>query len=400
MWALAAVCGLVASVCSVTVGSAAAREVLELNVQQDPKWHGGEPEIAINPKDPNNLVMVWPVMKVTSTPAGQYPSAASQFASAATGNGSTSCQMAYSFDRGITWYPTRFPFADTPGCGDAMVAAGPAGDFYVAFDALGDWKSANVENGLPNQHCAVARSVDGGRSFTEATDTGTIVDRPFFRVDPSTGWVYLASGGFVPPEPRDLAVSRDHAKTWSVPATFPGSHLAVNRGLVATAKQAGAMGSPAQLTFSLSRDNGATYTTVNVSGATGGSGDYVSADPTRANHFAVMQTAGNTLQVFTTKDAGTTWAGPVKVTNDAARAVTKPWMDYGSNGALAVMWKSTTADGAGFEVFVAVSKDGGHTFGGPAVKISAAPSKFAPPEYLAGDDLSWVSLDDTYAFLG
>jgi LPXTG-motif cell wall-anchored protein len=343
--------------------------------------------------------MVWAAMKVIRDPGGvQYPSGAAQFASSVTGSLTINCQIAYSFDRGDTWYPTRFPYADQPACGDPMVVAGRDGSFYVAIDAMGSWQTPNLPSGLATDRIAVARSRDGGRSFSEPTDAGTVVDRPFMRIDPANDYLYESSGGGINGYPRQVAVSKDHARTWSAPKAFGGNHMAVNHGVLAYAAQGGSPAS-GQLELHYSKDQAATFTTVPVPGATGGSGDWITADPTRAGAFALMQQVGNVLQVNVTRDLGKTWGRPVALTNSTSRMITKPWIDYGSTGVLGVMWKSTTADGNHFEVFLALSKDSGRTFAAP-VRISSAPSEQAPITYLAGDDLSWVALDGDFAYVG
>lgn len=372
-------------------------KLVEQDVQRDLKWHGGEPEIAVNPRNPKNLVMVWAAMKVIKD-LGEviYPSGAAQFAQTATGSSVVNCQIAYTFDRGTTWYPTRFPYADQPSCGDPMVVAGQDGSFYVAMDSMGDWQTPNLQGGTPKDHITVTRSTDGGRSFSEPVDAHTIVDRPFFRIDPTTDYLYESSGGGLNAYPREMSMSKDKGKTWSAPRAFAGNHMAVNRGQLAYASQGG---SPAQLMFALSKDEGRTYASTPVTGAVGGSGDWITADPAHAGTFSVMQQVANTLQVFTTRDSGKTWSRAFNLSNDPSRVLTKPWIDYGSTGVLGVMWKSTTADGNHHDVYLALSKDRGASFLA-LIKVNNAPSPIAPITYLAGDDLSWVTLDANYAYVG
>jgi hypothetical protein len=63
-----------AAACLVPVGlqaaTAARQAPFQINVQKEPNWSGGEPEIAVNPRNPNNLVMVWAAMKVYKTSTG------------------------------------------------------------------------------------------------------------------------------------------------------------------------------------------------------------------------------------------------------------------------------------------------------------------------------------------
>jgi hypothetical protein len=196
-------------------------------------------------------------------------------------------------------------------------------------------------------------------------------------------------------------VAIDAMGNWQSPNVPSGTeldHIAVNHGVLALAAQRASPGS-GQHELHYRKDQAPTFPPVPVPGATGGSGDWITADPTHAGGFALMQQVGNALQEYVTRDLGKTWGHAVSLTNSTTRRLTQPWIDYGSTGALAVMWKSTTADGNHFEVFLALSKDSGRTFAAP-VRISSAPSALAPITYLAGDDLSWVSLDGDYAYVG
>jgi hypothetical protein len=370
----------------------------QINVQKDPYWNGGEPEIAVNPRDPNNIVMVWAAMKISRTHTGPVdgvaiPGAIAQFTPLMGPNG-TSCQMAVSFDRGRSWIGTRFPFGDQPSCGDPMVVTDRAGNFYVSFDSMGDYTLPQRYSYSAVDYTIVARSSDGGRSWSQPTDTRTFVDRPFTRVDAATGWVWVHSGGFG--TPRKLTYSKDQARTWSPPVEVPGSHFAVGYGIFATA----AFDASGQMTFNVSRDAGKSVTAIPVPGATGGSGGWVSADPRSKGGFAVMDQVGNIFRVFVTRDAGKTWRRAVSVSNDPGRTASKPWMDYGPTGVLGVMWRSAQSEGGtGVEVYATISRNGGLSFARP-LKISSKPSPPANAADGAGDDLSWITVDRTDVLVG
>lgn len=261
-----------------------------------------------------------------------------------------------------------------------MVSSDSKGNFYVSFDSMGDYTLPQRFAYPAFDRTLVARSSDGGRSWSNATDTQTFVDRPFTRVDAATGWVYVYSGGFG--TPRMMTFSKDQGRTWSAPLRPQGQlpqdlflHFAVSHGLLATVST-----SNGQMMFNLSRDAGKTMSSTPVPGATGGAaqptdGGWISADPSRKGGFAVMDQVGNAYRVFVTRDAGKTWSKGVQVTNDPSRGASLPWMDYGSSGVLGLMWKSTVTEGSGFEVFATISRDGGLHFARP-VRIS---SKVSPP---------------------
>lgn len=378
-----------------STGTARAR-IAEVQVQHDKSWRGGEPEIAINPRNPSNLVMVWAAMKQVKTPTGgTYPGLAAQFASVGTGMQTIGCQMAYTFDAGRTWYPAPFPLGDKPACGDPMVVADSRGAFHITYDLMGTSLTPSTEGTQPTDQVAASRSIDGGRSWSDPVDVGTIVDRPFFRIDPSSDVLYEVSGGLLSASSRKLTLSRDGGTTWSPAVAFPSDHLAVNRGLIASDLQAG---NPAQLTWALSRDAGTSFVQTPVTGATaGGSGAWVSSDPTQAGHFAVMQQVGDALQVLTTSDAGRHWSAPRNLTVPG-RTVSLPWLDYGPSGVLAAMWKSTGSDGT-FLVYSAILRPGAKAFSRP-LRSSSVPSKGG--DFVnegAGDDLSWLTVGRSDVYL-
>jgi hypothetical protein len=398
---------VIVAVAGITMSTAqgAAKPPFQTNVQAGSNpdadnWRGGEPEIAVNPRDPQNMVMVWAAMKQLTDPKTgvTYPGALAQFASPATGMQTIQCQMAYTFDGGETWTGAIWPLREKPSCGDPMVVADSTGAFEITFDLMGSVYTPSTEGTQPTDQVAASRSTDGGRHWSKPVDVGTIVDRPFFRIDPSTDWLYEVSGGAITlSTPRQLVISRDHGKTWTPKQSFPSDHLAVNHGVIATTLQAG---NPAAFTFAVSHDNGATYEQSAIPGASsGGSGDWVSADPTQPGRFAAMQQVGDTLEILTTNDNGKTWSSPLHVGN-AGRTVGLPWFDFGPRGDLGVMWKSTDPATSQFLVYAALLKAGSTRFSHPLV-VSSTPS--AGADFVnegAGDDLSWITVDRNNAYIG
>ena len=388
-------CAAALVVCGAALSAAAPPvpvRITELNVQRDPNYRGGEPEIAVNPRNRNNMVMVWAAMKQVKEPlSGQnYPGLLAEFGSPLTGMQTIQCQMAYTFDGGRTWYPAPFPLRDKPACGDPMVVADSRGTFQISFDLMGTPLTPSTVGTQPTDQVASSSSTDGGRSWSQPLDVGTIVDRPFFRIDPATDELYEVSGALMTASTRKLTRSRDQGRTWSPATVFPSDHLAVNRGILATTVQTG---NPSVLSFAVSHDDGATFTTSPVTGATaGGTGDWVAADPTRPGHFAVMQQVGNALQVLRTGDGGVSWSTPLALSVPDS-TVSLPWLDYGPDGDLAAVWKAGNAGAATFLLHGALLPAGKDRFSAP-LQISGAPS---PTGNIltegAGDDLSWVTVD-------
>jgi hypothetical protein len=399
--------------------------VLERDVTNTDVFAGGEPEIAVNPLNPKNLVYVSTAYKYVHVDAAGQTVDLTPGSQILT-NGifdSQHCFIAFSDDGGETWTPGKYPNGDRPACGDPMVAAGPDGTFYVGQDWMGSSvtpllpsSSGDVIPGAYENDVAYLSSRDGGRTWQRygssssepghdmPVETGTEVDRPFFRVDMARpSQLYSQSGGFSQ-NPRMLATSKDHGRTWSAGVPFPGSHLAVYDGIVATADQAGGVAVPlvgpflpstggtTGLVLDVLNTDGKTYTSHPVTDSaghpvSGGSGDWVSADPTQRGRFAVMQQRGDTYEVYVTPNAGATWTGPLKI---AAPAAAKPWMDYGPSGVLGVMWKDT-AEG---KVLSVISNGG--TFSKP-LQVNSEAHEFTSG---LGDDLSWITFDKKHAYLG
>jgi hypothetical protein len=146
---------------------------------------------------------------------------------------------------------------------------------------------------------------------------------------------------------------------------------------------------------------------------------WVAADPSKKAHFSVMvlNRDSTQLQVFQTTDAGKTWSAPTVVMEDATKKHYKPWMAYSRQGVLALMWRThqpapgqsvpATPGGFGegptfpYNVWAAVSRDGGATFSEP-LKVSGADSP-APQGGVFGnaaDDYSSVAADGDYVYVG
>ena len=311
---------------------------------------GGEPEVAINPRNPNNLVLGHTV--VGNTYANNTTAAGEE----AVGGG-----LQVSNDGGKTWtadrplhtsgfteaanpyliahgFPTATGYtATTNGVGDPIEASGPDGSIYaggvLAHTTPGGPAPFNFT--VPQGGIAVARSTDGGRTFGRITAPVTDLDlegmisrgmtpkgipgfgvnpfdRPWIAVDQSTGAVYVSTSGH--PQ-RYVTVSYDKAQTWgriealdcdeaSPPNTnhhvscdtYPQSgdgNIAAAHGVLAavyTASAAPAKSCPCVI-FETSSDAGAHWTRHVVSAEVpSGAGLFVAADPSHQGRFAVLIT--------------------------------------------------------------------------------------------------------------
>jgi hypothetical protein len=156
---------------------------------------------------------------------------------------------------------------------------------------------------------------------------------------------------------------------------------------------------------------------VPVPGGFSGQRANVAADPGRPGRYAilVLNSARTNLLILMTHDAGATWSEPITVPEAAAGVDFKQWMDYGPTGVLGLVWKKQRDDltppapppsgppeaafrpaiGPAFDVYSAISCDGGRTWF-PPVRVNAETSPAGPA---GNDDLSYISLDANYAHM-
>jgi hypothetical protein len=370
-----------------TVGMAAPTEV---NISHDPTNRYGEPEIAVNPVNPSNLVYAVLVMGLTyacqSTQRPACRSTTSAYGPQPAGlmndePGFSHVRVYTSFDGGAAWKRTRDIPAYPPGHedlverGDPLLAVGPDGTFYLGWD---DIHFANLPKTIIRDGgIAVSKSTDGGLTWSTPVLTGTPVDRPFFALDRSTGRIYEASSSqlgpnstgdpTLPPTPiagpgndRWLVSSKDGVH-WTDPRAFggvssfpPGAFAAATFGTFGTAfvaANSSLCGGTAGCTvFQTTTDSGATWTRHLVPVGPGYSGaPLVAGDPTTPRHFAVAVLNGtaSAFLVYQTHDAGMTWSGPVTVTDDAQKTHFHPWMTYSPNGVLGLMWQTNVNGSVG-----------------------------------------------------
>lgn len=380
--------------------SPGAEEILELNVTGLPDTREGQPVIAINPRNPDNLVY-------TATIFPNHP------ALEPVGE----CFVAFSQDRGKTWQRSTWPLGDRPQCGEPIVTTDAKGVFYLSNNQIGPDPATTYTN-----HNVVSRSVDGGRTWIGPVRTPLMLGGvPKLRVDSATGKVYAVAGAEWE-YPSAVSVSEDSGDTWSDPAVipgpmpcivvspdmppacgYPGREFAVHDGILASSSQ------DDTVSFHVTRDDGKTWRTLPVTdrggtpvsagtgalvpvpalGAAADAVPWVSADPTRKGRFTVMVPRESNLEVYVTDDAGRSWTGPAVI---AAPNAQRPWMDFGPGGQLGIMWRTTTLD-----AFSAVSFDHGRTFSRTLqVNRTTQPAGVNGPP---GDRWSTITLDKRYAYV-
>jgi hypothetical protein len=413
---------------------------------------GGEPEIAVNPRNPRQVVV-----------------------------GENVNGVAFSGDGGATW-----KHVSLPNIGDNVLAVEPDGTFlfssingtvWASRDGGANWtKSGNwvgkvaeamyaaaPDLGYPTNvaagdvirqsACDVLNVSKAGPAGTGPDDPGIQVlgcDRPWLITDPNTGRAYLsfsahndASGG---PRPsatnattpwevrfaacranngsspfqcgrQYVAASGDDGRTWTTfrpmdSADYPAAGTngwsggpVASFGTLATAYVATSTRCRNLcLVFETSHDDGARWTrhvigAVNLPSSSGGLSTtfnfepYIAADPTRRGRYAVLvlDTSQQHLLVYVTDDGGKRWHRTALAERGSGVNRWVPWIAYGPSGALGVVWRTAYADGT-FDVWAAVAPRGDGNFGRP-VRLSSArsPGPVAP----GGDDASDVVLTRT-----
>lgn len=349
----------------------------------------GEPYIAINPTNNQNLVSAWMSLIYSS---GQYRIAIKSRAS---------------FDGGTTWSTvTIFPhFGAGFGSADVSMAFDKNGLLFLSYI---DYKQAPDSGGI-----YVARSYNGGLNWdnpSKAFDMYDIpnkrpIDRPWLVVDLSnsvnSGTLYITTKPapwISPPNRNYFKVSTDSGHTWSsitnvdggknlvgdfisqpmaAPTnTMNGSFCAAYPSYVSTQNIY-----PAYY-FAKSSNKGQTFSyhtilsgIVSPMDSNFKSGYRLIASPIDSNKFVFLipnATHGDAdIMAYHSNDGGQTWSIPVRINDDAlsnGKAQDMVWGAYNEKGKLVVTWRdrrNTNVNGfwnAGYDFYYATSTDNGKTF--------------------------------------
>lgn len=383
--------------------------------------HGGsEPQIAVSPKDPNNII-------VTATSVNYDVSNNANFRLYPE---ATVHLMAVTQDGGKHWKFSQAPDhlkGKINRGADPVAGAGPDGTLYAGGDMR--WTTGEDTGGISSSGLIV--STDRGdtwgpvifvlgnhpedRPFAPGlnpirNDVFSPWDRPFMRIDQSNGALYfVANGGQTadPPlmpgaasRPETYFVStRDRGKTLSLayamdtkdyPQMSTGS-IDVSHGVLVTmyvASKAPGAECPC-VVFGSSTDDGRTFTRHVVPsipvppqggrGAGPGASVTVIADQSRAGAYVVRQTVDNRIVTWHSEDGGKTWAGPVVAATVPQGATMRlsQWK-YSPDGVLGLVWSSIYADRT-VDIWSSISRDGGKTYSAP-LKVTHSPSP-PPPAY-------------------
>ena len=396
----------------------------------------GEPVIAIDPTNPNNLIVGAMANSnyVEGEPLGTGQQRVSIEARVKYRNtpGASISTYAISHDRGRTWQLFDDPFRDyfkMNGTADAYVGVGKDGKLFIGamnfFPQNASPLQLELEKeptpGLLYGAIDIASSTDGGKTWTEPSHImgqatplqeygpgvkpnflgKTPYDRPFLSTDLSTGAIYIqgnGSGGDPIHRETFFRGSNDDGKTWGLvysydspdyPQQGGASKPMAGSGVLALAYSAGSAPASALkasakcpcLVFEVSRDGGKTFErTIAKSdlpqprgfGGMGGLGG--AADPSHPGRYALMLlTEGSTeMDIYATSDYGKTWKGPIKAGSVPGATMSKPDIEFAPSGDLGVMWLAVNPDGT-YSVWSNASRDGGFSWGNQ-VHVSEAPS--------------------------
>jgi hypothetical protein len=426
----------------------------EQNVSSTGDWHAGEPGIAVNPKDQDNVVAVWPEQDATGVyrnPAtGTYDTLTGTIIGYANDPAASRCGLAISHDAGRTWRRTVLPAQTVQSslCSDATIAAGPDGTFYAAVITFAQPTTplpgitpetlphlTNVDPGRGSAD-VVIRSIDGGRTWSSppvdaignrtAADRARFApgsnpalggegtcDRPWITVDQQSNTVYVVGTAdaiqFNGSTKNETWVTASHDGARSFGTVYPvdspeypqsgGASIAAGHGVLAVAYSGHRAGQSADgVVFETSRNGGKTFHRRTFAAPTSASapfGVYLAGDPAHAGHYAVAVPGdGDNLLIYATRNSGASWSH-----TQVAVGTDRPWVAFSPDGTLGVMGRVATADG-GQDIRAAFSFDGGEHLTKP-LQVNKKPAPPLNPGTLAlYDDLSWITLGKDYAYIG
>jgi hypothetical protein len=137
----------------------------------------------------------------------------------------------------------------------------------------------------------------------------------------------------------------------------------------------------------------------------------VAADPSTPGHCTVAGTnSSNQFVAYQTSDYGMTWRGPGAAVSDSLPfGKYHTWMSYAPDGVLGLLWKARQSSGpsggnstVAYNVYAAISMDGGATWSSGAVEVSDGTSP-APNTFNAftavSDNYSNITMRDDVAFI-
>ncbi|HUX67460.1 MAG TPA: sialidase family protein [Terriglobales bacterium] len=417
----------------------------------------GEPMLAVDPTNPRNVIVVGmgSLHKLSDAPVSRSMVDAYH----ATPN-STYTWLGVTHNGGRTWKVGELPILKDPKftrCPDPFAAVTPQGTFLAGCEpreTAGDFFGGSYMVVSTDKGDTWGPPVPIVTSYARARFAPGLKpriggnspwDRPFLRIDDSTGVIYGQGGGGqtdIDQKPgvyrlqSYLTASTDGGKSFGTiyawdslqyPQLGRGDFDAAH-GVVAEVYEASKVPASQHATcpcvvFGLSHNQGQSFQyhvlpqvtpppvrlgpppelRGNFPGAGGPGGLRLVADQNHAGRFFLMQARLHRLQLSSTDDYGKTWSAWASTTPVPNTEIAKPWISESPQGVLGIMWRAISRDGS-YEIWSVISRDGGQSFSAP-LRVSHAPSPLRYPARDVGwfgDDVQDLVLDghSTYMVWG
>ena len=399
--------------------------VFEQQLTFDDAYAEGEPSIAVNPRNPDNIIVTF----LANVGYGFYgvehghPPTNPRYREQTM----QGCDELITFDRGKHWKRQQLPVASydmdptRPNCSDTLVLFDDKGVAYVVGS---NFQFPTFAAGQGDFR--LIRSYDGGRTWSKPSVVSPAAlspgsnpgqwqgarfydDREFMALDRDTGLLYVnGTQGRAASDAQGnieyLATSRDGGRTWGDAIAVGAAsavQLAAAHGIVLFTSPPPATGGAGECTDCLnvvvSTDGGRTvqrYPTLIP-----GSRASAVADPRHTGRFALVATdSEGALVVHLTRDGGKHWTKTGRIAVPG-RSPAKIWLDWTREGVLGVGWRGTTSSGT-YGFWGAVSFDDGRHF--TVTRISKVDSPQNTGVWVAGDDTSaiWLTHDRFYGTWG
>ena len=416
---------------------------------------GGEPMVAVDPTDPNNIIVV-AMGSLQVLPGYHPPVTAGMTDKYHEVSRSTITWLGVTHDGGTTWKVSELPIlsGNFTRCPDPFAGVTRTGVFIAGCEpreTTGTFFGESADLVSSDHGKTWSRRADGVNSYDRPPyprfaaglkprmGGNSPWDRPFLAFDDQTDRVYLTdSGGQTAAPPGSgqpwrsqsyFTVSHDDGRTWGTiyaddDAQWPQlgrASLAAGHGKLAEVYVASSAPGSAGATcpcevFGISGNEGRSFERhvmqnvhVTVHGGmffpgTAGSVGDLAADPTTAGRYSVLRYvdgASPRYEVSTSNDEGRIWSRFVPVAPAAgAKWLTKPWLEYSRFGVLGLEWRAIYPDYT-YDVWAVISKDGGRTFSEPLrISHSRSPtSNYYRNSGNFGDDVQDLSMTRTEMYL-